>query len=356
MHEIGGENIMKQRKDGRWVQKITLPNGKPKYFYSTAATERQAETDIRRQLLAYQTQNQNGKLFSEVADEWAREHYENLANNTLKQYRPATADAVSYFSGKYIKDIQSNHIHAFINELSSKGYAQKTIKSRLLVCNLIFKFAVINEYVFKNPCQYITLPKNLPKTKRESASTADIEAIKNNVDKPFGLFALFLLLTGCRRGEALALEKKDVDFENGTVHINKTVEWISNTPHIKNSPKTDAGVRSIPLPDVLLDYLGKIKTKYLFPNDQDEIMRNGQVARAWEKYKSETGVLCTPHQLRHAYATILYDAGIDVKTAQAYLGHSDIQTTLAIYTHLSDARQTEKAEQLKNYLNDMFNL
>ena len=72
------------------------------------------------------------------------------------------------------------------------------------------------------------------------------------------------------------------------------------------------------------------------------------------KYKAATGVTATPYQYRHAYATMLYTAGVDLKTAQIYLGHSDIRTTADIYTHLSQERLDAGADMLMGYTLDTF--
>ena len=166
------------------------------------------------------------------------------------------------------------------------------------------------------------------------------------------MFAYFLLNTGLRKGEALALKYSDLDFDKKTIHVNKTVEWVGNVPNIKNHPKTDAGIRDVPLLDCLIDVIEhKNSDELLFPNASGELLRNGNFTRLWNKYRQETGLSITPHQLRHAYATILYDANIDIKTAQYILGHANIQTTMDIYTHLSQSRQDTAAEMLNKFVN-----
>ena len=347
---------MKQRADGRWEKKITLPNGKTKHFYSFEPTERKANADFAQQLLLYQDTQEKGMLFQNVAEEWEQNHFPTLQENTLKQYRPAKRDVSEFFWDKPITEIKPAHVSAMISRLASDGYAQKTVKARLLVMNLICKHAVISQYIESNPCQYVEIPKNLKKTKREDITKDESELIKKSYDKHFGIYALFLLVTGCRRGEALALEpKEDIDWEIGIVHINKTVEWHGNKPHIKPCPKTDAGIRDIPIPEFMLNLLKPFKNqKYLFANEKGELMDNSQVTRAWNRYRAETGITATPHQLRHHYAGLLYDAGIDVKSAQRLLGHADIRVTLGIYTHLSETRKDSSNEKLMNYMNNNF--
>lgn len=342
---------MKKRSDGRFCRKIKI-NNKFVFFYSSEATEKQAARDIEQQLIQYRDKEKNGKLFAEAAKEWSEYHFPTLEHNSLKQYRPAFNELVEQFGEFYIKNITSNQIDLFLKNYAKRGYAQKTVKTRLLVMNLIMKYAVINQYIPNNPCLYVTIPKNLPKKNRETLTDDEIVIVKNSIDKTFGLFAYFLLNTGLRKGEALALKYSDLDFDKKTIHVNKTVEWVGNVPNIKNHPKTDAGIRDIPLLDCLINVIEhKNSDELIFPNSSGELIRNGNFTRLWDKYRQETGLSITPHQLRHAYATILYDANIDIKTAQYILGHANIQTTMDIYTHLSQSRQDTAAEMLNKFVN-----
>ena len=341
---------MKKRPDGRFCRKIKI-NDKFVFFYSSEPTEKQATRDIEQQLIQYKDKEVKGKLFSEVADEWSDYHFPTLENNTLKQYRPALANVFEQFGDCYIKDITSNQIDLFLKTYAKRGYAQKTVKTRLLILNLIMKYAVINQYISNNPCLYITIPKNLPKTRRTALTENELAIVKSSTDKTFGDFAYFLLNTGLRKGEALALRYCDIDFDKKIIHINKTVEWIGNVPNIKNHPKSDAGIRDVPLLNCLLQYIpNKTTDELIFTNTNGELMRNGNFTRLWDKYRAETGLSITPHQLRHAYATMLYDANIDIKTAQYLLGHANIQTTMDIYTHLSQSRQDTAADVLNKFV------
>lgn len=334
---------LKKRKDGRYCRQIRI-NGKVVSFYG------KTEREINRKMLEYRESEKKGKPFDAVAAEWQREHFENIEHNTIRQYKPALEQIIDRFSGISIKDIQSNDVSNFIKSVAAKKYAQKTVRTRLLVLNLIFKYAIINNYVDINPCQYISIPKNLPKTKREAPTLEEIEVVKNSIDNTFGFYAYFVLYTGMRRGEALAVKYSDVDFVNKTVSVNKSVYFVGNFPHIKQ-PKTEAGIRRIIIPDCLFSELNKRKTAGLiFSNENGDIIKNGEFTRLWRKYQAETGLEITSHQLRHAYATILFEAGIDVKDAQEMLGHSTIQVTRDIYTHISKSRTLKTADKLNSFL------
>ena len=335
---------MKKRSDGRYQKRITLPNGKTKLLYSSANTEREAIKDFNRQMLNLEEEQEKSAQFDSVAMAWSEEHFPTLEHNTLKSYRVSLRQAVEYFDSTPIGDIDVTDVTAYRDDLKKKQYSKKTIKERLAVLKQIFKYAILNKYIKANPCQYVKVPKDAkPSVKREAATQEEENIIRNiSYDIQFGFFAKFLLYTGCRRGEALALTPSDIDYNNHTVRIDKTVVWVGNTPQIKPMPKTEAGERNIPLPDIIFDELiNRKNNKLLFPNKDNKLYTNGEVNVAWDNLRKKANITCSPHQLRHSYTTMLFDAGIDVKTAQTWLGHKDIKTTLAIYTHLSEKRQEQ---------------
>ena len=340
---------MKRRADGRFQKRITLPNGKSKLLYSSAKSEREAIKDFNRQMLTLEAEHKKSMNFDHVAEAWAGERFPTLQNNSLKLYRPCKKEAINYFGDVPISEISALRIKSYLDMLHDKGFAKKTVKERYAVLKQIFNFAIEREYIEKNPCLTVKIKfsKDAASEKREAATAEEENIIKKlSNDVPFSFLAKFLLFTGCRRGEALALTPQDIDFENKTVSVNKTVEWLGNKPQIKTQPKTAAGNRDIPLPDILIsELLKRKKQKYIFQNQKGELFDNSQVTREWNNLKKEAEINCTPHQLRHSYATMLFDAGIDVKTAQRWLGHTDIKTTLDTYTHLSESRQTQSTDK-----------
>lgn len=345
---------MKKRADGRWA-KTMMVNGKRVWFYSSAETERAAEKDIKQQLLNYTENKETGSPFNVIAENWKAEHFPTLENNSLKNYRPAYKNIVEFFGDKRIRYITAEDAEAFMKELANKRYAKKTVSTRLTILNMIFKYAYNKGEITANPCQYVSVPKKLDKKKRKAPPKAELNIVKDSWNmSTAGFFAYFLLFTGCRRGEALALTYGDIDKDKRVIKITKTIEWLGNVPHIKNHPKTDAGVRDIPIPEMLYEKLFNgtrhKSSELIFKNAEGGMVTNSGVTRMWKKYKKDTGLDITPHQLRHAYATILYDAGVDVKAAQTFLGHADIKTTMDIYTELSEANQVSSSDKIDRFL------
>lgn len=327
---------MVKRKDGRFQEVITI-NGKKKYFYGKTKSE------VLKKIQEFKTKETNGKTFVEVADEWWEEHETKIAFYTARSYKPAVLRAKEAFPTQYIKDILPNQISKEI-KLFSKTYADKTVRTQLMMYNLIFKYAVEMGYVLINPARDLSVPSNLPKKKVTSPSSEDIEKVKSSTDCTFGMFAYWAMYTGLRRGELLALCWEDVDLTNRIITVNKAVEHINNKPHIK-TPKTESGYRTVPVLNKLYEKIKKGKG-YVFPNQNGEMLTESQWQRQWELYVKESGVKATPHQFRHAFATMLFENNVSEKDAQEILGHAQLSTTMDIYTDIRESRKKKVYDKL----------
>ena len=108
------------------------------------------------------------------------------------------------------------------------------------------------------------------------------------------------------------------------IHITKSVYHDGNIPHIKQ-PKTESGYRTVPLLDALNNVLPpKMGRGYIFCEPDGSLLTNTHCTDLYDEYRKESGVTVTPHQIRHGYATALFENGIDAKTAQVLLGHSQL--------------------------------
>ena len=318
--------------------------GKRIHFYG------HSDREIDDQIMDYTSRQQRGRLFSEVADEWSELHFPTLAPNTLKGYKPAYARAVEYFGDEPIRAIRPQDVKAYINEFARGGRAKKTVTNQLLIIGLICSYAVESGDIDFSPCDHISIPKNLPKGRREAASVEDEAKVKASAD--IWLLPFLLLYTGLRKGEALALTRDDFDFKSKRISISKSVYHEANKPHIK-LPKTQAGIRSVPILDPLLKKLPRRWKGYLFSDDGGETpLTEMQYQKLWRDFANKTGVTATAHQLRHSYATMLFECGIDVKDAQDLLGHSTAAMTQDIYTHLREQHKTETADILNRKLKE----
>lgn len=334
---------MKKRADGRYVKVITDPKTHKRIsFYGKTAKE------VNQKILDFQYQAEHGRLFKAVAEEWWEEAETDLAAQTVGGYRKALKRAIEYFGDYLISDIQPKDILQLFKRMQLEEYAAKTIANQRIVLNQIFNHAIIQQDITFNPCASVKIPKNAKKTVRKSATGDDERKILDS-DHPWQ-FPAFALLTGLRKGEILALQWKDIDFEEKTISVYKSVEHINNHPHIK-PPKTEAGNRLVPLLDLLSDRLRPLKSHpehYVFSDDEGKSpLYKQRYNRLYELYSESVGITCTAHQLRHSYATIAVEEDVNPKDLQNALGHADISTTMNIYAE-ARKRSIEKVASKLN--------
>ena len=335
---------MKKRKDGRYCKTIVDERtGKRIFFYGST------EREVLRKIMEYETKAERGRTFKEVADEWWEEAYERIAPNTVKGYKPALKRAVEEFGDDPISDIKARDISRWLNFLASKGYASKTVQNHKIVISRIMHFAIIEGDIDVNPATEAEVPRGLPKTKRPPASKHDEQIVRDSAH--IWLFPYAALMTGMRKGELLALQWRDIDFENNSILVSKSVYFVNNTPRIK-IPKTDAGVRCVMLLDGLKEELLNRKgapDEYIFSEDGGKTpykeMRYDLLMR---KFHEQTGTSATAQQFRKTFASIAAAKKIDPKVLQSIIGHTDIRLTLQVYADMRD----EAWERAKDLLNE----
>ena len=231
--------------------------------------------------------------------------------------------------------IKAKDVEKYINRFA-KTYAKKTVITQRQITRQILNKAQREGYIDHNPAEAVLLPKNLPQKKRHAPSPDQIKKIKAGLSDDFGLFAFLIYYTGCRRGEADGLKYEDIDREAKRIRIRRSVYNVSTRPEIKE-PKTEAGIRSVPLLDALAAALPDKKRGFIFSEDGGKTPTpDWKITRQYEAYQKRTGVTVTPHEIRHGYATALHEAGVDYKTMQQLLGHAQLATTMDIYTDILD--------------------
>lgn len=338
--KINYSSLFTLRKDGRY-QASYIDNAGTRHFLYDRDPERLYDK--------MQTVGQpKDPTFAEIADEWEDARIPLLAYKTQEAYRAPLKRLKAQFGAKLIKDITAAQIQAYITDISRRGYARRTVQMSLDILRMIFVQGILQGAIQYNPVDAVSIPNGLATAHRDMPTDAELQIVKNSVDAPFGLFAVLCLYTGLRRGEALALRYEDIDRSTMTITVNKAVEFVGNQPQIK-TPKTAAGNRTV----VLLDPLAAVLPTgngYIF-SDGGNLLTKIQYRRRWQKYLDATGLSITAHQLRHGYATILYEAGIPDKDAQELLGHSNITVTRNVYTHIRQSRKDDITKQLNQFVN-----
>ena len=272
-----------------------------------------------------------------------------------------------------ISDLRQLHLQTVISSLSREGYSTSYMKKVKQLATQIMQVAVGSDILIRNPFTDVKVPKKDPASRR-SLTDKEIALITDNWrGHNLGAMAMIMLYAGLRKGEAIALEWRDIDFEKRVIHVTKSASSLKNATTIKK-PKTSAGTRDVPIPTLLLSVLMEIRKAdgYVFTNTDGGLLTESSYKRQWDSFQSYLNVCAggrngtgryvprivvidriTAHMLRHTYATMLYDANVDVKSAQMFLGHSDIEVTLSIYTHLTKYKEKKSAEALDEHLNAM---
>lgn len=358
---------MKKRSDGRYTETIKI-DGKRKFFYGTSPQ------DVKKKLRNYTADAPKGRLFCEIAREWDVEHNKKIKYNTQKFYKPVVKRVIDYFDTWLIKDIGASDISDFLKAVAAEGYGKKTVLTHKNVISMIFVFAILKGDTAINAAREVPVPRNLLSVKRELPSDDYIKIIDAGNGAGDGLLPFLLLWTGCRRCEALALQWKDIDFVNRKINVDKIVEFHNNQPEIRSGAKTDAGVRQIIMTErvasVLQPIIG-IADEYIFGKSNPWSLT--KLRKTWSRYCKNNGLVradekeitdkvtgkkvkvpvlkpdITPHQLRHAYVTMLYESGVDEKTAMSQTGHADQKTIRDIYTHLREKKTIEAQEKLNKF-------
>lgn len=349
MKKVNYASMFTLRKDGRYMgyyhdlDRDGKPTGPRHPIY-----DRDPEK-LYRKILEKESGEAPPLSFEAAADAWERKHWDRIGSKTAETYTAPLRRIRQQFSGMTAEEVSAQDIQAFLADLGKQGFSRRSVQMHRDILNMIYNDAIVESGLRFNPCVAVSVPRNLPTKKRELPKDDAIEAVKAGGGAPFGLFALVCLYSGLRRGEALALRYEDIDRAAGVIRVTKSVEFIGNNPHLKQ-PKTAAGMRTVPLLEPLADVLPDKKSGLVFPREDGELLTKIQYRKRWAKYCEAIGHEITAHQLRHGYATILYEAGVQDKDAQELLGHSSISVTRDVYTHIRQSQKEATARRLNDFL------
>jgi integrase len=303
-----------------------------------------SDAEVEKKMREYKEKEERGPLFQDIAEAWREERWPDLSPSSAKSYVAGFNRALARFGDMPVKDLMTSDISAMLYRMSSQKFARKTVATQLLILNQIFRAAVLAGAIRYNPCAEVRIPHGLKHTPRQLPTDEELKKVKEGWNLEGGLLPYLILYTGLRRGEAMALTYQDIDHKRKLITVNKSVCYSDLAPFLK-TPKTERGKREIILLDKLANKIPR-GIGLLFPGPDGEIMRESTLKNRWIKWQTTIGVSLTPHQLRHGYATMLFEAGIDERDAMDLLGHADIATTKNIYTHIRQTRKEETASRL----------
>ena len=366
-------------------------NGKQKFQQMTwkpdeGMTPKQIKKEVNRQAVLFEEKCLKGQVtanvkFEEFAEQWFQEYARlNLRKTSYEKMKQLPVRVYPAIGHLRIDKITVRHIQKFVNDLALNGknkitgkpLSRKTVIHHLNFISDIFSFAVQMGMLSDNPCRNVTVPKGEKKEKQvyTPEEIAHIFELLDNEDVPtkYHVFIKLAVYSGFRRGELLGLEWKDINWENNLISVRRTSNYTVEHGNFTDTTKTKKSQRTLKFPDHVMKLLQELKSEQeaeaknlgnkwvdndrLFTKWNGEPMQNNAVYYWFKRFCERNNVrFCDLHSLRHAHASILIHAGVDVATVSADLGHSTSVTTLGLYVHEFQEAQARTSDIIAEALN-----
>ena len=243
------------------------------------------------------------------------------------------------------------------NDKRDKSLSASYIHSLHRMLKMCLERAVKEELLIRNPCDNVVLPK-VEREEMKILKPENIKAYLAEAERRGCLPMMFLeLCSGLRKGELAALLWEDLDIENKTISINKQATRVKGGGVKVTRPKTATSIRKEPIPQQAVDLLIQEHEKhpdspYMFPSPvTGDMLYPDSLNDINEKILDAIGVERVRfHDLRHTFATIALQSGVDIRTVSGMLGHADPGFTLRTYTHVTNPMQVKAAETVGNVI------
>ena len=367
-----GEGTLRHRTDGRWEGRVVIgydEEGNPKTKSVLAKTKAECASKLEK-LRDAADPKKPAKVRPDMAlgdwlDYWYQNHSKpGLRPTTRQSYenwlyehlipgvghiplnKVTQSDLQQFFTG-----MKKNGRHAHV-ETKGTALSDRSVQSCYAVCRKALDKAVAENLIRANPAQGCKLPpvkgRDMQVLTKEEMQRFLLQAREE------GMYELFLLelTTGLRRGELLALRWDDLDMETGVLKIDRQIYPVRGKL-IVTEPKTKAGIRTIILPPPMLEVLREYKEQTFSPLLFPSRIRPGQpidpgyVRKRLQVILERAGCKQVRfHDLRHTFATMALEHGMDVKTLSAIIGHVSSTTTLNVYAHITDEMRQSAAAKI----------
>lgn len=354
-----GENIYK-RKDGRYEGRYVVgktAKGRTRFGYVYG----HQYGEVRNSLLlikAEMVRRRHPKpvcrvSFAEWVEEWWNSNVAGRIKASSRQtYRNMLNRHLFPAFGEYnLSEITPEVIWAYARELEARDYASSTVHGILRLLNSILRSAVEEGLILRNPCRKVHM-RSEKVAKQRVLNRREQRAILAQASEKQDIPALLCLYTGMRLGEICALKWEDVNWEQGSILICRTVQRLRSdrentdrdtrqrqrTSLCVDTPKSSSARRIMPLPGFILEVLRRLEEScggqgYVFGSDTCPAEPR-TVQRRFQALARKSGIEGVHfHSLRHSFATRMLELGIDMKTVSVLMGHSSVRTTLEFYAH-----------------------
>lgn len=378
------------------IKKYTTKNGETRYLFQTylgidPLTGKERRTTRRGfKTMKEAKQAERNLLFdveenglpSNQSDGFQDPTFEKLASLWLENYKttvkPSTFENVrskvekmteEHFKEMKLKKITVAYCQRVVIELS-KSYV--LYNHYLSVINRIFKYAVLMDILDSNPFDKVIKPKSRQVQRKGNFLTKEelkefLKLAQTTTLSYFFPLVHLMSYTGLRQGEALALKWSDIDFENKKITVNKTAARIKEKQTLQ-TPKTKNSKRVISIDPATLSILKSWKKdqikiyfkngkhfegdkNFIFTNQRGEWVHIHNFIRYFKRFIADHKLKpITPHGLRHTHASLLFSAGVEPKNISDRLGHSTVQITLDLYTHITEEQRSDTVDKLLEYM------
>ena len=385
----------KTNKKGETVYQIRVSCGydykgrqrtKSMTYKPKAKSPKQIEKEVQKQAILFEQQCSEQPIqqkikFADLADEWLAFETEKgkLKIGSLEVYKGLRERTYNYLGHMYIENITRKVVQKFIFALAKgadgkKPLKQKTQKNYLAFVSNAFTYAVKNEYIKESPCKAIEVTETESEERDPYTLDEEVALLKKlderEVPTHYKVFFMLLIHLGMRKGEALAIEWKDIDLDAKSVFIRRNSQYRnSRTGVFTTLPKTKGSIRCLKLPDEIIDLLPKLKAEQeelkrnvgdnwvehdrLFTTWNGEPMRPNRPYTWLQKFcERENLPFKGLHNFRHALVTNLVHERTDIATVSSIVGHSNPNITLGIYTHEIKEATARGCDTISNLLKE----
>ena len=388
------EGSITQRADGRWQAAVLIgydEKGKPrrKYFYDMDRGEVAKKMNQALNQVYSGTFLDPSKItLEEWLEAWLKGRKPFLAESSyMKHETMIRRHIIPELGGAKLKNITTRGIQTLLNDKLDKGRVKKkesdpesglspeSVRAIHRTINAALNQAVKEKKIAHNPAEHVELPKLEPREMR-TFTNEELEKFFQAAQDSYYFAAFYLdLATGLRRGELLGLRWKDLDLERGTVSVWQQLVKSNEQPRLKLKAltKTPKSKRTIAIDadtvQVLKDHLAnqtEIKTT-LLANDIDYLdhglvfcMEDGRPIDPDNFYRRFNSLLKKAgipkgrvHDLRHTWATLALEEGVNIKAVQETLGHATIKMTGDIYGHVTARMKEDAANKVGGVLSKL---